>query len=49
MKKIIITITSSGLVVDANGVPLIAINPPEKVSQGFFLEVIKQEVFFCLN
>jgi hypothetical protein len=49
MKKIIITITPTGLIVDAEGVALMAINPPETISQGFFLETLKQETFFCLN
>jgi hypothetical protein len=49
MKKIIITITSTGLVIDAEGLALMAINPPETISQGFYLETIKQETFFCLN
>ena len=49
MEKIIITITPSGLMIDANGLALLALNPPETITQGFFLETFKEPTFFCLN
>lgn len=49
MKKIIITITTSGVLVDASGLALIAINPPEVVSECFFLKTINESKAFCLN
>ena len=49
MKKIIITITPSGLMFLANGLALVAINPPEVVSEKFFLKTIDEAKSFCLN
>ena len=49
MKKIIITITPSGLMFYANGVVLFAMNPPEVVSEKLFLKTINEARSFCLN
>jgi hypothetical protein len=49
MKKIIITITPSGLMFYANGIVLFAMNPPEIVSEKLFLKTINEAKSFCLN
>jgi hypothetical protein len=49
MKKIIITITPSGLMFYANGIVMFAMNPPEIVSQKLFLKTINEAKSFCLN
>lgn len=49
MKKIIITITPSGLMFYANGIIMFAMNPPEVVSEKLFLKTIKEAKSFCLN
>jgi hypothetical protein len=49
MKKIIITITPSGLLFYANGVVMFAMNPPEVVSEKLFLKTINEAKSFCLN
>ena len=49
MKKIIITITPSGLMFYANGLVMFAMNPPEIVTQKLFLKTIDEAKSFCLN
>ena len=49
MKKIIITITPSGLMFYANGLVMFAMNPPEVVSEKLFLKTINEAKSFCLN
>jgi len=49
MKKIIITITPSGLMFYANGIIMFAMNPPETVSEKLFLKTINEAKSFCLN
>ena len=49
MKKIIITITPSGLMFYANGVIMFAMNPPDVVSEKLFLKTINEAKAFCLN
>ena len=49
MKKIIITITPSGLMFYANGIVMFAMNPPEIVSEKLFLKTINEAKSFCLN
>ena len=49
MKKIIITITPSGLMFYANGIVMFAMNPPEVVSEKLFLKTINEAKSFCLN
>lgn len=49
MKKIIITITPSGLMFYANGIVMFAMNHPEVVSQRLFLKTIEEARSFCLN
>jgi len=49
MKKIIITITPSGLMFYANGIVMFAMNPPEIVTQKLFLKTINEAKSFCLN
>jgi hypothetical protein len=49
MKKIIITITPSGLLFHVNGMIMFAMNPPEIVSEKLFLKTINESKSFCLN
>jgi hypothetical protein len=49
MKKIIITLTPSGLMFYANGIVMFAMNPPEVVSEKVFLKTINESKSFCLN
>jgi hypothetical protein len=49
MKKIIITITPAGLMFYANGVVMLAMNPPETVTEKVFLKTINEAISFCLN
>ncbi len=49
MKKIIITITRSGLIINASGLMLLAINPPEIISEKFFLKIMNESTLVCLN
>lgn len=49
MKKIIITITGNGLMIYANGLMLLAINPREIISEKFFLRIMNESTSVCLN
>ena len=49
MKKIIITITPSGLMFYANGIVMFAMNPPDVVTEKLFLKTINESKSFCLN
>jgi hypothetical protein len=49
MKKIIITITPAGLMINGHGFTLIAIDPVGVISEGFFLKLFKEPTSFCLN
>jgi hypothetical protein len=49
MKKIVIIITPTGLIIKGNGYMLIAINPAGVISEKFFLKVFNGPACFCLN
>ena len=49
MKKIIITITPTGLMINGGGFTLIAIDPVGVISEKFFLKLFKETTSFCLN
>ena len=49
MKKIVIIVTPTGLIIKGNGYLLIAINPLGVISEKFFLKVFNEPACFCLN
>jgi len=49
MKKIIIIITPTGLIINALGFTLIGVDPVGVISEKFFLKLFSETATFCLN
>ena len=49
MKKIIITLIPGGLLIDAEGLVGVIINPAATISEKFFLTTMNETTTVCMN